>query len=271
MDTRIKHLAGTVKAQRQTVLCGLTLCLSAILIIYSTYDYVQFYKRSRAQESIPANPRPRTPLNLPTALAQSATATPNNNDKIRQSEHSPLNLIVNGVIASTMKNRSQAIITVNNKTEIYNFGDYIEDLPGVFITAIGSNGIIINNHGDLQPFILIDSPELSLSAPPLSESPEKDDIYLDDLLITHLVYQQEALQGIRLNIRPDADGSLAEGLKPGDLAIKMNNYSLTRKESAEAAIQALASLRTAQFTVVRNGQEELVNVSTNTRDNEKDK
>ena len=74
-----------------------------------------------------------------------------------------------------------------------------------------------------------------------------------------------------MNIRPDADGSLAEGLKPGDLAIKMNNYSLTRKESAEAAIQALASLRTAQFTVVRNGQEELVNVSTNTRDNEKDK
>ncbi|MBV7407266.1 hypothetical protein [Enterobacter sp. ENT03] len=143
-------------------------------------------------------------------------------------------------------------------------------MAGVFIAAIEFNGITVNYDGDTQLFALPESAGL-LSAPLSSENPEKNNIYLDYLLITNLVYQLEALQGIRLNIRPDADRSLTVGFKPGDLTIKMNNYSLMRNESVEAAMQALASLLTAQFTVVRNGQEELVNVSTNTRDNEKDK
>ena len=271
MDTRIKHLTVTIKQQRQAVLCGLLIFLSAILIIYSMYDYAQFYNRFNMQVELAGAQHSRAAIKLPINIPQSAAVMSVNNDKNRQRERVPLNLIVNGVIASTIKNRSQAIITVNNKTEIYNSGDYIEGLPGIFIAKIDSNSITVNNNGELQPFILIDSPELSLSAPPSSASTQTVTAYLGDILITNLVYQQEALQGIRLNIRTDTDSTLTPGLNPGDLAIKMNNYSLTRKESAEAAIQALASLRTAQFTVVRNGQEELVNVSTNTDDNYKDK
>ncbi|WP_318377168.1 type II secretion system protein N [Enterobacter sp.] len=267
MDTRIQQLAGAIKQQRQTVLCGLLVCLSAILIIYSVYDYAQLSRKFTPQDEPAGVSRRMAAFSLPMNMPQNTEALPKNSDNATQHQNTPPNLIVNGVIASTLKNRSQAIITVNNKTEIYNFGDYIEDLPGVFISSIDSNSVTINNNGEPQNFILNDSPELSLS----SAASETGTVYLGDLLITNLVYQQDALQGIRLNMRTDAAGSLTAGLKPGDLAIKMNSYSLTRKDSAEAAIQALASLRTAQFTVLRDGQEELVNVSTDADDNNKDK
>lgn len=112
MDTRIKHLTGKIKQERQTVLCGFVLCLSVILIIYSINDYSRFYHQSRAQESIPVGQGQRTAINLPTSLP------PFNNEKTRQTERTPLNLVIKGVNASTVKNRSQAIITVNNKTDI---------------------------------------------------------------------------------------------------------------------------------------------------------
>ncbi|WP_318364823.1 type II secretion system protein N [Enterobacter sp.] len=271
MDTRIQQLAGAIKQQRQTVLCGLLVCLSAILIIYSVYDYAQLSRKFTPQDEPAGVSRRMAAFSLPMNMPQNTEALPKNSDNPRQLQSTPLHLIVNGVIASTLKNRSQAIITVNNKTEIYNFGDYIEDLPGVFISSIDSNSVTINNNGAPQNFILNDSPELSLSTSLSSAASETGTVYLGDLLITNLVYQQDALQGIRLNMRTDAAGSLTAGLKPGDLAIKMNSYSLTRKDSAEAAIQALASLRTAQFTVLRDGQEELVNVSTDADDNNKDK
>lgn len=271
MDNRIKHLADAIKQQLQTVLCALLICLSAILIIYSVYSYAQFSRELNTQEEPAGTPPRAVVISLPMTPSQIASDTPKNSAKTQQHERTPLNLIVNGVIASTIKDRSQAIITMNDKTEIYTSGDYIEDLPGAFISSIDSNSVTINDNGELQPFMLIDSPELSLSAPPSPVSTETNAAYLGDILITNLVYQQEALQGVRLNIRTDASGSRPSGLKPGDLAIKMNNYSLTRKDSAEAAILALASLRTAQFTVVRNGQEELINVSTDTDDDDKDK
>lgn len=112
MDTRIKHLTCTIKQERQTVLCGLVFCLSMILIIYSFNDYSRFYHMSRAQESIPVGQGQRTAINLSTGLP------PFNNEKTRHTERTPLNLVINGVNASTVKNRSQSIITVNNKTNI---------------------------------------------------------------------------------------------------------------------------------------------------------
>ena len=134
------------------------------------------------------------------------------------------------------------------------------------ISLTYNNIVTIDNNGARQRIVFIDEPDISSRAPAPSLPHDSAPHSLSDIIITNFIYQQEALQGVRLNARGPVERFIATGLRPGDIAIKMNNHPLTQEASAKAALQEFVTLNSAQFTVIRNGQEALVNVSVTEND-----
>lgn len=63
-------------------------------------------------------------MNLPKNSRENAT----DNKEDVSIKNSMLDLQLNGIIASTLKTRSQAIITINEKAKFYSTGDKLDDL-----------------------------------------------------------------------------------------------------------------------------------------------
>lgn len=96
-------------------------------------------------------------MNLPKNSRENAT----DNKEDVSIKNSMLNLQLNGIIASTLKTRSQAIITINEKARFYSTGDKLDDLPDVKITDIDNNSVTIDNNGTRQHIVFIDEPDIS--------------------------------------------------------------------------------------------------------------
>ena len=260
MDVIAKQFTFIFKRKRNDVLYYVMFFVGAIVIIHSFYTYRLFIDsintKNKTSHSI-TSVALKLPMNLPKNSRENAT----DNKEDVSIKNSMLNLQLNGIIASTLKTRSQAIITINEKAKFYSTGDKLDDLPDVKIMDIDNNSVTIDNNGSRQRIAFIDEPDISPEVPAPSLPHNSAPHSLNDIIITNFIYQQEALQGVRLNARGPVERFIATGLRPGDIAIKMNNHPLTQETSAKAALQEFVTLNSAQFTVIRNGQEALVNVS----------
>ncbi|WP_284104275.1 type II secretion system protein GspC [Citrobacter braakii] len=265
MDVIAKQFTFIFKRKRNDVLYCVMFFVGVIVIIHSLYAYRLFIDsintKNKTSHSITSVVL-RLPMDLPKNSRENAT----DNKEDISIKNSMLNLQLNGIIASTLKTRSQAIITINEKAKFYSTGDKLDDLPDVKITDIDNNSVTIDNNGSRQRIAFIDEPDISSRVPAPSLPHDSAPHSLSDIIITNFIYQQEALQGVRLNARGPVERFIATGLRPGDIAIKMNNHPLTQETSAKAALQEFVTLNSAQFTVIRNGQEALVNVSVTEND-----
>ncbi|POT54522.1 type II secretion system protein GspC [Citrobacter amalonaticus] len=265
MDVIAKQFTFIFKRKRTNVLYCVLFFVSVIVIIHSLYVYRVFIDSSNAKSKTSHSINAvvlRLPMNLP---KNSRGNAPDNKEDV-SIKNSTLNLQLNGIIASTLKTRSQAIITINEKAKFYSTGDKLDDLPDVKITDIDNNSVTVDSNGSRQRIVFIDEPDISSRVPAPSLPHDSAPHSLSDIIITNFFYQQEALQGVRLNTRGPVVRFIATGLRPGDIAIKMNNHPLTQEASAKAALQEFVTLNSAQFTVIRNGQEALVNVSVTEND-----
>jgi general secretion pathway protein C len=170
-----------------------------------------------------------------------------------------LALTLTGIIASDDRVFSQAIITSQGGPRNYNQGEYIEGLSGVFIEKIDINTVRINNNGTSQLMTLLDE-----DPTPPSKAPEqtKKTRFLSDFIISNPVYENEKLTGVKLYPRGAASRFTRLGFKSGDIALKINNHILSEPEGMKAALNELSTLGSAQFTVLRNSNEKLINAST---------
>ena len=128
-------------------------------------------------------------MNLPKNSRENAT----DNKEDVSIKNSMLDLQLNGIIASTLKTRSQAIITINEKAKFYSTGDKLDDLPDVKITDIDNNSVTIDNNGSRQRIAFIDEPDIFSRAPAPSLPHDSAPHSLSDIIITNFIYQQEAL------------------------------------------------------------------------------
>ena len=170
-----------------------------------------------------------------------------------------LALTLTGIIASDDRVFSQAIITSQGGPRNYNQGEYIEGLSNVFIEKIDINTVSLNNNGTSQIMTLLDE-----EPTPSSQTQEqtKKARFLSDFIISNPVYENEKLTGVKLYPRGAASRFTRLGFKFGDIALKINNHILSEPEEMKAALNELGTLGAAQFTVLRNSNEKLINAST---------
>ena len=243
----------------QQVLCAALACISILLFIYSVNVFYKHIKNNNALVTL--SPTNVGKINFDLNLDESAPA---DNVAVAQNAPAPggvarLDLTLTGIISSTDRKFSQAIIVSNGGTRNYNQGEYIEGLQNVLVEKIDENTVDINNNGMRQHVVFLEDYE-SRSREILQ--PMEGNRHLSDFIVGNPVYVHDQLKGVRLNPRGSNDNFRRLGFQPADIAIKINNHVLTDAVEMKAALDALNSLGSAQFTVLRNNSEKLINAST---------
>ncbi|WP_250313327.1 type II secretion system protein GspC, partial [Escherichia coli] len=84
---------------------------------------------------------------------------------------------------------------------------------------------------------------------------------LADYIIATPIRDGEQIYGLRLNPRKGLNAFTTSLLQPGDIALRINNLSLTHPDEVSQALSLLLTQQSAQFTIRRNGVPRLINVS----------
>lgn len=243
----------------QQVLYTALACTSILLFIHSVNMFYEHIRNKNAWVILSPTNADKMTFNLnldesdPADNVVAAHAAPAPGGVAR------LDLTLTGIISSNDRKFSQAIIVSNGGTRNYNQGEYIEGLQNVLIEKIDENTVDINNNGMRQQVVFLDDYE---SLPRETLQPMEGNRHLSDFIVGNPVYVHDQLTGVRLNPRGSNDNFRRLGFLPADIAIKINNHVLTDPVEMKAALNALNSLGSAQFTVLRNNSEKLINAST---------
>lgn len=167
-----------------------------------------------------------------------------------------------GIIHSSDKLTSRAILQEAGEQNVYSVNETLKSANTVSITAISQNQVTFSSGGHEQQLTLLS--ELSVSdAPtePISGNEAQTNIALSEYIQTSPVEDKYALRGLRLLPRKNATSFAHASLEPGDIAVQLNNISLTKRENIAKAQDALNHLQRVQFTLIRKSLPLVINVS----------
>lgn len=204
----------------------------------------------------------------------------------RNAPKTQLNVRLVGVSASSIPERSAAIIEQGNQQLTYIVGDELQN-SRVKVAEIYADRVILDNNGRLETLELEGIGELSeglsltlANSTPRAQAGNRDDqretatevVELNDEQAEELnalrenpgnfldyvqvapVQQDGELQGYRLSPGSNPDLFRATGLQPGDLAISINGYELSDMQQAMTAMEELQNGSDATITVLRDDQ-----------------
>lgn len=167
-----------------------------------------------------------------------------------------------GIIHSSDKLTSRAILQEAGEQNVYSVNETLKSANTVRIKAIFQNQVTFSSGGHEQQLTLLS--ELSVSdAPtePISDYEAQTNIALSEYIQTSPVEDKYALRGLRLLPRNNATSFAHASLEPGDIAVQLNNISLTKRENIAKAQDALNHLQRVQFTLIRKSLPLVINVS----------
>ena len=242
----------------QQMLCAALACISCLVLIISVNIYYEYINNKNAWEVSSSSAVNKVSFNLNLDESDHADNVAITHTAPSSEEVAPLALTLTGIISSNDRKFSQAIIVSNGSTRNYNQGEYIEGLQNVLVEKIEDNTIDINNNGIRQHVVFLDDYESTTREKPQAMEGRR---HLSDFIVGNPVYVDDQLKGVRLNPRGSNDNFRRLGFQPADIAIKINNHVLTDAVEMKAALNALNSLGSAQFTVLRNNSEKLINAS----------
>jgi len=234
---------------------------------------VQQSQRSTANNTTTVNVASLIALNL----FGENTQGPANRGSAQDAPKTQLNVRLVGVSASSVPERSAAIIEQGNNQQTYIVGDTLTNSQ-VTIDAIYADRVMLNNNGRLETLELEGIGELSdgLSLtlansvnntadaqPQADEQTEQleqqaletlrdNPNALSDFIRIAPVNQGGTIQGYRLSPGSNPELFQAAGFESGDLAVAINGYDLTDVGSTMSAMEELQSGGSATITVVRN-------------------
>jgi len=187
-----------------------------------------------------------------------------------------LNLSLKGTIASDEESASIAIIADSrNEEKIYSIKDTVA--PGATLHAIYADRVVLNRGGTLEVLKL--PKEFPAGAAPvrrntntvaraatnnqsiqnvISENVSK----LADVIRPTPYYVSGQMQGFRVYPGRDRKQFAALGLRPGDLIKDVDGAALTNPAQATQIFQGLGDKDQVSVTVERNGQPEVIILST---------
>lgn len=198
---------------------------------------------------------------------------------INNAPKTALTLHLMGVVTSTIKSHSLAIIENINKQDTYQIGNKIIGTSAI-IKQIENDRVIILNDGNYET-LMLNGDEYSAKKNILLSSETKytniidrsKDTYLtrnleaykSDIIndVTNIyqimrispVYSQEGIKGYLL--KPSSNPRLFNliGLKSGDMAISINNYDLTNTSESLKLMGKLKTMKSIALVVVRNNEQ----------------
>ena len=206
-----------------------------------------------------------------------AAAKPVEQSRQQQAPLTRLNLRLLGVSASSVPERSAAIIEQAGQQSVYSPGDLLTNTQ-VKVLEIYADRVILENQGRRETLELEGigelSPGLSLTmeaqrgSPPAQEQQQQQQqqpppvltrgeamaqSVLDYVSISP-VRQGASMQGYRLQAKNNPELFTAAGFQNGDLAIAINGQSLTDMSTAMALTRSLGTMTSMTVTVLRQGK-----------------
>jgi len=185
------------------------------------------------------------------------------------------NLQLTGTIASPDPKLSAAIITDSSKEEkVYLIGDTIAS--GAKLHAVYTDRVVLNENGKLTNLRLPEEFKQAVAAnirraPQTRMAPETDTIQtvvsqnvarLADVIRPTPYFVNGQQQGYRVYPGRDRRQFAALGLRPGDLIKDIDGQALTDPTQAMQIFQSLGTADQVSVTVERDGQPEVIILST---------
>ena len=188
-----------------------------------------------------------------------------------------LNLSLKGTIASGDQDTSIAIIAdARNEEKIYAIRDTVA--PGATLHAVYADRVVLNRGGVLEVLRLPrEFPEGTSSArrnvttvrrtatntqPNIQNVVTQNAAKLADVIRPTPYYVSGQMQGYRVYPGRDRRQFAALGLRPGDLVKDIDGAALTNPQQAAEIFQGLGSKDQVSVTVERNGQPEVLTLTT---------
>lgn len=188
-----------------------------------------------------------------------------------------LNLSLKGTIAADDGQLSIAIIAdTGNQEKIYAIRDTV--VPGTTLHAVYADRVVLNRGGALEALKLPKefpqgSPSVRRAAPPpvtraadvnpsIQEVVSENVTKLADVIRPTPYFVAGQQQGYRVYPGRDRRQFAALGLRPGDLIKDIDGAALTDPQQAMEIFQNLGSADQVSVTVERNGQPEVLVLST---------
>ena len=184
-----------------------------------------------------------------------------------------LNLTLTGVLASSLPERSIAIVLNGGDEQGYSEGDVVNGTQAI-INSIQKDRIILDNQGQEEtlmldgeeytpsPSGLLDEEGVGPDGPDVAATPSmgklKDEMTknpgkLLDYINISPVINDGKLKGYRVNPGKDVAFFQRIGLQANDLAVSINGYDLRDNSQAMQIMQQLSSMTEMNLTVERNG------------------
>lgn len=168
-----------------------------------------------------------------------------------------LNVIINGIVVTSRAEDTYVLVSEGKNQKRYQINEALGSNPAIIIRKINRTSVIFENHGRMEKVMLTPGKASG------NENPFSSDTsaVLADALIATPIREGEKIHGLRLQPKTGYAGFRNTLLQPGDVAIRLNNISLTGPDEIAEALSSLLTLQSVQFTVRRNGVPRLINVS----------
>lgn len=206
----------------------------------------------------------------------SREAAPPPQENVAELEETRLNLSLKGTIAADDTERSIAIIADNrNEEKIYTIDDTV--VPGTTLHAVYTDRVVLNRSGVLEVLRLPQdfpqstapvrrtTPTVSRTTeanPSIQEVVSANATKLADVIRPTPYFVAGQQQGYRVYPGRDRRQFAALGLRPGDLIKEIDGAALTDPQQAMEIFQNLGNADQVSVTVERNGQPEVLVLST---------
>ena len=188
-----------------------------------------------------------------------------------------LKLVLHGVFASEESGKAQAIIAdPRGKEEHYAVGD---KLPGnAELSEVYPDRVILQRNGRYETLRM--TPDSRSKARPVARSPVKTVAQKHEQRIREIRQKikqspKSLIQAVRAmpfmgeggamvgyTLTPGQEPELFKdlGLKPGDVAVQINDIRLDSKANGMQALKSIQSGDSASITILRGGQEQVMNL-----------
>lgn len=169
---------------------------------------------------------------------------------------------LSGIIHSSDKLLSRVILQEGGEQNVYSINDVLKSSRSTRIIDITKNQVFFSSGGKTAQLTLLAELTPSTAQPEMAnDRPAPVRATLSDFIEATPVFDKNVLRGLRLLPRNKTELFSQAAIQPGDIAIQLNNISLTQQANITKAQEMLSQLHMAQLTLLRNALPKRINVS----------
>jgi len=199
---------------------------------------------------------------------QTIVATNVQKTDLEQLRETRLSIKLNAVMASSVPEKSAAILTINKQQQLHFVGDKLPLRGNISIAEIYDTTVVISNNGAREKVSLdeVDAAKLGVV---VTEAPKASQIKKTDLakLQQHVrfspVLSGGRITAIKLSAAEDSEAMEELGLLEGDRITHVNGVEVADLKDESAMAELLGQSQTIQLSIERDGGVQTISFSKN--------